>query len=71
MAGIRQALRLTPDVGVIVLSDSKAAPLGMKQDGGSGHGCTKDMVEVINEVGRPTRMGLGIRVGWVKADVGI
>ena len=43
----------------------------MEQDGRSGHGCTKDMVEVINEVGRPTRMGLGIRFGWVKAHVGI
>ena len=71
MAGTGQVLGLTPELGIIVLSDSKAVGLGMKQAVISGHGRTKYLVEEINEVVRHTRMGLGIRYGWVKAHVRI
>lgn len=71
VAGTRQVLRLTPDVGIIVLSDSKAVLLGMKRAVISGHGRTKYLVEEINEVVRHTRMVLGICYGWVKAHVRI
>lgn len=37
----------------------------------SGHGPTRDQVEVIDEVGRRTDMGLGIPFWWVKAYIGI
>ena len=71
VAGIRQALRLTPDVGILVLSDSRAALLGMRRAARSGHGRTKHLVEVIEEVGRSTGIGLVVRFGWVKAHVRI
>ena len=71
MAGIRQALRLSLEVGILVLSDSKAALLSIKRAARNGHGRIRDLVEVVDEVGRRTGMGLGIRFEWVKAHVGI
>lgn len=43
----------------------------MKRVAGCGHGCTRDLGEVIDKVGRCTRMGVSIQCGWVKAHVGI
>ena len=71
VAGIRQALRLSLEVGILVLSDSKAALLSIKRAARYGHGRIRDLVEVVDEVGRRTGMGLGIRFEWVKAHVGI
>lgn len=56
---------------MLVLSDSSSALLGLKQGARNGHGRTKDLVEVVDEVGRRTRMGLSVHFGWVKAHVGI
>lgn len=39
VAGIQQALRLTLDVSVLVLLNSKPAQLGIRQAAKSGHGC--------------------------------
>lgn len=58
-------------MGVLVWSALRAALLGKKQAARNGHGRPRDLVEVIDEVGRRTRMGLGIRLGWVKAHVGM
>lgn len=71
VAGIQQALRLTLDVSVLVLLNSKPAQLGIRQAAKSGHGRTRDLVEVVDEVGRRTGMGLDIWFWLVKAHIGI
>ena len=71
VAGIRQALRMAPDVDILVLSDSTAALRAIKQAAGSGRGRPKDLVEVVDEVGRRSTKELSTHFGWGKAHVGV
>ena len=71
MAGIPQALRMAPDVDVLVLSDSTAALQAIKQATDKGRGRSRDLVEVVDEVGRRVTKGLSTQFGWVKAHVGV
>ena len=71
VAEIRQALRMAPEVDVLVLSDSTAALQAIKHTARDGRGRSRDLVEVMDQVGRLCRMGLSTRFGWVKAHVGI
>ena len=59
-AGIRQALRMTPEVDLLVLSDSTAALQAIVRAARSGRGRTRDLVEVVDELGR---RGLLLRMG--------
>ena len=71
VAGIRQALRMAPDVDVLVLSDSTAALRAIKRAADRGRGRSRDLVEVVDEIGRRITKGLSTNFGWVKAHVGI
>ena len=71
VAGIRQALRMAPDVDVLVLSDSTAALRAIKRATDSGRGRSRDLVEVVDEIGGRITKGLSTEFGWVKAHVGI
>ena len=71
VAGIRQALRMAPDVDVLVLSDSTAPLRAIERAADSGRGRSRDLVEVVDEVGRRVTKGLSTQFGWVKAHVGI
>ena len=71
VAWIRQALRMAPEVDMLVLSDSMAALQTIKHAARDGRGRSRDLVEVVNEVGGRCRMGLSTRFGSVKAHVGI
>ena len=71
VAGIRQALRMAPDVDVLVLSDSTAALRAIKRAADNGRGRSRDLVEVVDEVGRRITKGLSTQFGWVKAHVGV
>lgn len=71
VAGMRQALQLALNTDVLVLSDSKAALLGIGRAASCGQGKTRDLVEVVDEVGRRDGLGYGVQFGWVKAHVGI
>ena len=71
VAGIHQALRMAPEVDNLVLSDSTAALEAVKRAAHDGRGRSRDLVEVVDEVGRRSQMGLSTRFGWVKANVGI
>ena len=71
VAGIRQALRMAPEVDMLVLSDSTTALQAIVRAARSGRGRTRDLVEVVDEVGRRSLLGLSTRFGWVKAHAGI
>ena len=71
VAGIRQALRMAPDVDVQVLSDSTAAWRAVKQAADRGRGRSRELVEVVDEIGSRITKGLNTEFGWVKAHVGI
>ena len=71
VAGIRQALRMAPDVDTLVLSDSTAALRAIKLAADRGHGRSMDLVEVVDEIGRRITKGLSAQFGWVKAHVGV
>ena len=71
MAGIRQALRMALEIDILVLSDSTAALHAIKHAARDGRGHSRDLVEVVDEVGRRCRMGLSMWFGWVKAHIGI
>ena len=71
VAGIRQALRMAPDVDMLVLSDSTAALRAIKWAADRGRGRSMDLVEVVDEIGRRTTKGLSTQFGWVKAHVGV
>ena len=71
VAGIRQAPRIAPEFDISVLSDSTAALQAVKHAARDGRGRSRDLVEVVEEVGRRRRMGLSTWFGWVKAHVGI
>ena len=71
VAGIRQALRMAPKVDVLLLSDSTAALRAIRRAARSRRGRTRDLVEVVDEVGRHSLLGLSTRFGWVKAHAGI
>ena len=71
VAGIRQALRMAPDIDILVLSDSTAALQAVVRAARNRRGLTRDLVEVVDEVGRRALMGLSTRFGLVKAHVGI
>ena len=62
---------MAPEVDILVLSDSTAALQTIKRAAYSGRGCYRDLVDVVDEVGRRSLMGLKMRFGWVKAHVGI
>ena len=70
VAGIRQALRMAPDVDVLVLSDSTAALRAIKRAADRGRGRSRDLVEVVDEIGRRITKGLSTNFGWVKAQGG-
>ena len=71
VAGIRQALRMAPEVDILVLSDTTAALQADKRAARTGHGRSRDLVEVIDKVGRRSLMDLSTGFGWVKAHVGL
>ena len=71
VAGIRQAFRMAAEVDMLVLSDSTAALQAIVRAAGSGRGRTRDLVEVVDEVGRRGQLGLSTQFGWVKAHAGI
>ena len=71
VAGIHQALRMAPEVDMQVLSDSTAALQAIVRAARSGRGRTRDLVEVVDEVGRCILLGLSTRLGWLKAHTGI
>ena len=71
VAGIPQALRMAPDVDMLVLSDSMAALRAIKRGADRGRGRSRDLVEVVDEVGRRIMKGLSTQFGWVKAHVGV
>ena len=62
---------MAPEVDMLVLSDSTAALQAIKRAAHSGRGRTRDLVEVVDEVGRRNLLGLSNRFGWVKAHIGI
>lgn len=43
----------------------------IKQAEGLGSGCTRDLLEVVEGVGRCCMVDLSTQFGWVKAHVGI
>ena len=71
IAGIRQALRLAPDVDILVLTDLKTALMAIEKSANGAKGRTRDRVEVVDEVGRRSLLRLSTRFGWVKAHAGI
>ena len=56
---------------MLVLSDSTAALQAIVRAAHRGRGRTRDLVEVVDEVGRRGLLGLSTRFGWVKAHTGI
>ena len=68
---IHLALRMAPEVDVLVLSDSTAALQAIKHTARDGRGHSRELLEVMDQVRRLCRMGLSTRFGWVKAHVGI
>ena len=62
---------MAPEVDILVLSDSTAALQAIKRAAHTGRGCYRDLVQVVDKVGRRSLMGLSTRFGWVKAYVGI
>ena len=62
---------MAPEVDLLVLSDSTATLRAIKRAADRGRGCFRDLVEVVDEVGRRTMGGLSTQFGWVKAHVGI
>ena len=71
VAGIRQALRMASEVDLLVLLDSTAALQAIVRAAHNGRGRTRDLVEVVDEVGRRGLLGLSTQFGWVKAHAGI
>ena len=71
VSGIRQALRMAPDMDMLVLSDSSAALWAIKRAADRGRGHSRDLVEVVDEVGRHSMRELSTQFGWVKAHVGV
>ena len=63
IAGIRQAVRLAPDVDILVLTDLKASLLPIKRSVSSGKGRTRDLVEVVNDISRPSQLDLSMEFG--------
>ena len=63
VAGIRPALRMAPEVDILVLSDSTAALRAIKRAAHSGRGRTRNLVEVVHEVGRRSLLGLSTQFG--------
>ena len=62
---------MTPEVDILVLSYSMAALQAIKGAACSGCGRTRDLVEVVDEVGRRSLLGLSTQFGWVKAHAGV
>lgn len=71
VVGIRQAIQLSSYVNVLVVSDSKAALMAIVNAVRQGQGMTRDLVELVDEVGRCALLGLRTRFGCVNAHVGI
>ena len=62
---------MAPDIHILVITDSKVSLLAIRRYASGGKGRTRDLVEVVDEVGRRSRLGLSTQFGWVKAHVGI
>ena len=62
---------MASEVDILVLSDSTAALRAIKRAASSGRGRTRDLVEVVDEVGRRSLLGLSTQFGWVKAHAGV
>ena len=62
---------MAPDVGTLVLTDLIASLLAIRRSASSGRGRTRELVEVVDEVGRSSQLGLNTQFGWVKAHVGV
>ena len=71
VAGIPQALRMIPEVDILVLSDSTAALQAIKRAARGGRGRTRDLVEMVDEVVRRSLLGLSTQFGWVKVHAGV
>ena len=62
---------MTPEVDILVLSDSTAALRAIKRAACNRRGRTRDLVEVVDEVSRRSLLGLSTRFGRVKAHAGV
>lgn len=56
---------------ILVLTDSRVSLMAIMRSASSGRGCTRDLVEVADEVGRRSQLGLSMQFSWVKGHVGI
>ena len=54
---------MTSEVDILVLSDSTAALRAIKRAASSGRRRTRDLVEVVDEVGRRSLLGLRTQFG--------
>ena len=61
MPEIPQALRMAPEIDILVLSNSTAALQPIKTAAHSVHGPSRDLVEVVEEVGILDLMGPSMR----------
>ena len=64
-------LWLVPVVDILVLTDSRVSLMTIMRSASSGRGCTRDLVEVVDEVSRRSQLGLSMQFSWVKGHVGI
>ena len=71
VAAIHQALRMAPEVDILVLSNSTAVLRAIKRAASSGRGRSRDLVELVDEVDRRSLIELSRQFGRVKAHVGI
>lgn len=62
-ARIQQALCMTHEVDLLVLTDLKTAFMSIVQVGRQGMGRTRDFVEVVDRVGRRLTLALMVRFG--------
>lgn len=62
---------IAPKVDILVLRDSTAALQAVTRFAYSGHGRSMDLVEVVDQIGRRSTVGLNTLLGLVKAHVGI
>ena len=69
--GFARRSQWPPEVDMLVQSDSTAALQAVVRAACNGRGRTRDLVEVVDEVGRGGQMGLSTQFVWVKAHVGI
>ena len=71
IAGMRLALESLPVVPVLLLSDSQAAISAVCNTAVGGWARTADLRAVVDAIGEWNSRGVPLRLGWVKAHVGV